>query len=65
MTINGWQISTHPEDDRYIYLTRDGAPGNIPIKADAEGFVVDMYSDDSTPESVSTTYALYTELGPE
>lgn len=62
--LNGWQISTS-DDGQYIYLQRDGAPGQIHVKAEDEGFVVDIFSDDDTPECLVSTFASYQELEPE
>ena len=62
--IKGWQISTS-DDGQYIYIALDGAPGQIHIKAEDEGFVVDIWADDDEPTCVGSTSALYTELEPE
>ena len=60
--LEGWQVSTC---DEYLYATYTGAPGQIHIKAEAEGFVVDIWSSDDEPVCVATTSAMYSELEPE
>ena len=59
--LNGWLVQQH---DEYLYIQLDGSPGYITIKAEGEGFVVDIWPDVGN-ESVGSTYALYTELEPE
>lgn len=63
-TLGGWLITTSP-DSKYLYVQRDGCPGQIHIKADDEGFVVDIWSDDDTPEVCGSAAATYSELEPE
>ena len=41
MNINGWHV-TSSDDGKYLYVELDGAPGQIHIKAEDEGFVVDI-----------------------
>lgn len=60
--LEGWQVSTC---DEYLYATHTGAPGQIHIKAEAEGFVVDIWSSGDEPVCVATTSAMYSELEPE
>lgn len=60
--LEGWQVSTC---DEYLYATHTGAPGQIHITAEAEGFVVDIWSSDDEPVCVATTSAMYSELEPE
>ena len=60
--LEGWQVSTC---DEYLYATHTGAPGQIHIKAEAEGFVVDVWSSNDEPVCVATTSAMYSELEPE
>lgn len=60
---NGWSIQVY--DDQYFYLTKEGRPGVIQIKADDDGFVADIFTqaaehDGSDP--VSSAYATYSEL---
>lgn len=62
--LNGWLINDS-DDGQYIYLQRDGSPGQIHVKAEDEGFVVDIWADDEgtgSDYSVASTSALYTEL---
>lgn len=66
MELNGWNINTS-DDGQYLYIERDGAPGQIHVKAEDEGYVVDIWTYDGCgePECVASTFALYTELEPE
>tara|TARA_Y100001963_G_C6494542_1_gene314997 strand:+ start:267 stop:470 length:204 start_codon:yes stop_codon:yes gene_type:complete len=48
-------------EERYIHLHLDG--GQIQVKLDDEGVVVDAIGDDG--EIVGSTWKLYTELGVE
>ena len=61
--ISGWMIYAS-DDGQYLCVTLDGSPGSIAIKAEDEGFVVDIWADDGV-ESIASTSALYTELEPE
>ncbi len=64
--LNGWMLHTS-DDGRYLYIERDGAPGQIHVKAEDEGFVVDIWTYDGVgdPACVATTSATYIELEPE
>lgn len=62
--LNGWMLTTS-DDGQYLYIERDGAPGQIHVKAEDEGFIVDIWSDEEEPMCVGTTGAPYTELEPE
>ena len=64
MNINGWHVAAS-DDGQYLYIELDGAPGQIHVKAEDEGFVVDIWSDDVGPTCVASTSAFYTELEPE
>lgn len=64
MNINGWHV-TSSDDGKYLYVELDGAPGQIHIKVEDEGFVVDIWSDGDAGESVASTSATYPELEPE
>ena len=48
-------------DERYIHLNLDG--GQIQVKLDDEGVVVDAIGDDG--ESIGSTWKLYDEMGIE
>ena len=48
-------------EDRYIYLRLDG--GQIHVKLDDEGVVVDAIGDDG--EIIGSTWKLYDEMGIE
>lgn len=64
MELKGWLVNTS-DDGQYIYLQRDGAPGQIHVKAEDEGFVVDIWADDEgtgNDYSVASMSAPYTEL---
>lgn len=69
MNVNGWHV-TASDDGQYLYIELDGAPGQIHVKAEDEGFVVDIWSTDSGDGnmtynvSAATCSALYTELEP-
>ena len=66
MNINGWHV-TASDDGQYLYIELDGAPGQIHVKAEDEGFVVDIWTYDGIGDTtcVASTSALYTELEPE
>ena len=66
MNIKGWHV-TASDDGQYLYIELDGAPGQIHIKAEDEGFIVDVWAYDGIgdPTCVASTSALYTELEPE
>lgn len=59
--MNGWLISVSA-DGQYVHMQLDGSPGQVQVKADDEGLVVDIFNDNEEPESVGSTYALYAEL---
>lgn len=61
--VGGWQVST-THDGQYLYIGRDGAPGQIHIKAEDEGFVVDLW-DETLENCVGSAAATYSELEPE
>lgn len=60
--LKGWTVSVS-EDGQYLYATHKDKPGSIQLKADDEGFVVDIL--DKTGESNTSTYATYPELSGE
>ena len=61
MNIKGWNV-TVSDDGRYLYVSQGGSPGEIHIKQEDEGYVVDIWSDDDPPTSVASTAATYREL---
>lgn len=61
MLLKQWVIG-HSEDEQYLYIFRCGKPGEIVIKADDQGFVVDLFSEKDKDESVATTWAFFEEL---
>jgi len=46
----------------YAFVSRDGAPGQVQIKFDEEGIVVDLCNDDENSQPFATAYATYTDL---
>jgi len=62
LATRGWLVN-NSVDDKYVYIQLDGSPGQITVKSEAEGFVVDIWSDDL--EVVATAAAMYTELEAE
>jgi hypothetical protein len=53
------------ESGTYLYISRHGKPGSIHIKADTEGFVVDVWhADEVNPEVISTLAVPYEDLAP-
>lgn len=61
--VGGWKVSTD-DTGQYLYVERDGAPGQIHIKAEDEGFVVDLW-DSKLENCTASAAATYTELEPE
>jgi hypothetical protein len=59
--LNGWLVSASP-DGQYLYIQRDGSPGQVHLKAEDEGLVVDLWNDHEPMEVVATAAAAYTEL---
>lgn len=51
-------------DMSYIRIQHQDKPGYIQIKAETEGFVVDVFPDAGN-ESDSTCYSFYTDLADE
>ncbi len=60
--LGGW-VLVQQEDNR-LSISLDGAPGYLTIVATDEGFIVDVWPDESN-DSAATCCALYTELEPE
>lgn len=61
--LNGWKVANNGPDNDYLYITLDGCSGQIVIKKEDEGFVIDIWSDDEdASESVATTFAAWTDL---
>lgn len=60
-----WLVSTQ-EEPGYAYIEKKGKPGHIQIKADDDGFAVDIFHDgEAVNNSVASTYAFYAELKQE
>lgn len=57
---NGWKMELH--DSQYAYLSFEGKPGVIQLKADDEGFVVDAFKGNTEGESVSSLWVEYSDL---
>lgn len=53
-----WKVSTY---DNYIRITCEGKPGYITIKAESEGFVVDIWPDVGN-DSDASCYSFYQDL---
>lgn len=56
-----WRFSTSI-DGQYAYLKREGQPGEVHIKAESEGLVVDVWNEGVT-EVVDTMAIPYEDLG--
>lgn len=54
-----WTVETS-SDNQYLYIWHEDRAGQIVIKAEDAGFVVDIFN--NVDESVATTYAEYNEL---
>lgn len=61
MEIKGWLISTS-DDGAYLYIERGSEPGQIHIKVEEEGFVVDIWSNGDDAQCVASAWATYTDL---
>lgn len=60
---SGWEIAFNNEEPNRVYLRRDGKPGDIHIKAEYEGFIVDIWPDGDPPAPDAGCFALYQDLG--
>ncbi len=60
-TLKDWIVSTS-DCGQYIYIFRENRPGTIQIKAEDEGFVVDIYDDQDDSTSQATTCCFYADL---
>ena len=63
-TLGGWLI-TASADSKYLYVQRDGCPGQIHVEAADWGFAVDIWSDYDAPIVCSSAAASYSDLEPE
>ena len=67
LTDNAKQLMTESfnivVDGNYVYITHIDHKGEIIIKAEDEGFVVDVWSNNES--CVASTYAYYSELDEE
>ena len=59
---NGWVIEILEDAPTYVYVARVDKPGAVHVKAEAEGFVVDIWPESYEAVEVSAA-ALYTDLG--
>jgi hypothetical protein len=59
-TVGKWEVETLNGEDQYLFVNRRDKPGEIRIKADNEGFVVDIITEGGEVET--STYSFYTEL---
>ena len=58
---NGWVIEVMEDAPAYVYVARVGKPGAVHVKAEAEGFVADIWPESYEAVEASAT-ALYTDL---
>lgn len=61
MTHLGWEVIFSEDEPNRLYVTHEDHPGSIHIKADDEGFVVDVWPD-SHEQVLATCAALYSDL---
>lgn len=60
--IRGWKVQASP-DGTYLYVQRVGKAGDIHVKAEDEGFVIDVWNDDrKMPEVMATLCCEYNDL---
>lgn len=60
-----WNVEISPEG-QYLYIDHDEHPGEIHIKADVDGFVLDVWNDDKLNPQVGLGMAIeYAELAAE
>lgn len=67
MKLNGWDVEAS-DDGQYLYVRRDGKPGEIKVKAEDEGFVIDVWPEEDKEGPVEpdcTMYAYYEDLAAE
>lgn len=58
-----WSVKQSDDND-YLYISRSGYPGEIHVKAEAEGFVVDAWQSGNDSESVATMAVMSADLEP-
>lgn len=60
---NGWKVQQY---DQYLRVEVVGSPGYITIKHDDEGFVIDVWGQNSencvSVDPIASTWAFYDEL---
>lgn len=61
LTHQGWEVLFSSDEPNRLYVTHEDHPGSIHIKADDEGFVVDVWPD-SHEQVLATCAALYSDL---
>lgn len=59
-TDNGWSIND--AGDGYLFIARLGRPGEIVIKAEDEGYVIDVYPEGDPGGPDSTLSVFYSDL---
>jgi len=57
-----WHVTTS-DDGEYLFIELDGAPGEIDVKAEDEGFVIYIWSRDG--KRIATTYTAYSAIEPD
>lgn len=60
---SGWEIEFNDEEPNRVYLRREGKPGDIHIKAEHEGYVIDIWPDGDALAPDAGCFALYQDLG--
>lgn len=59
---NGWIVEIPDNgNDYYVYVARANQPGNVHIKAESDGWVVDLWPQ-SYSETHSSAFGLYSDL---
>lgn len=59
-TVDNWEIASW--DNQYMTVVHKDHPGTVQIKADDNGYVVDIFPDYESEESLASTYCEYNDL---
>ncbi len=59
-----WHITFNEREPNRVYIRNGAQPGEVHVKADDEGYVVDIWPD-SFDEVAASAAAPYNELGPD
>lgn len=59
LEIDGWVIEFNSDNPQYVFLSHEDHPGDIHVKADDEGFVVDVWNEPGweVAATLAVTYA--------